>query len=288
MFADPLTDARAVFETTVNRLGQKPETLAKAKPIYAFFHEYESHYGELSQIRKLEQRIANLFPDDPKLSHFARRFSTNGFDPTALRPIISPATQTRSKAGAPAVDAGSVSRGTPPQPALNRPPSPKRQLAADDSEPETGRPRKAARSDSPLKGAAGRRLDQQKRNQQQYQQHQQQLQQQQQQQQHQSYPGPGPSNLGPGMQYPLPPAPLPRDIAVLLSMIPRAEMSHPVTRYPPEQMVRLLQYITLPSQPPPRSRPAPQTQPQPPPPPPMYLPTSMAAGLPHGKLTPSR
>ena len=48
-----MTDARVVFETCVNRLISKPETLAKAKPLYAYFHKYESQYGELSQISVL-------------------------------------------------------------------------------------------------------------------------------------------------------------------------------------------------------------------------------------------
>lgn len=60
-----LLDARSVFETAVNKLAQKPETIAKAKPIYAFFHDFESRYGELAQIVKLETRMKDLFPDDP-------------------------------------------------------------------------------------------------------------------------------------------------------------------------------------------------------------------------------
>jgi len=48
-----LPDARVTFETVVSRLTQKPELVSKAKPLYAFFHKYESQYGELSQISKL-------------------------------------------------------------------------------------------------------------------------------------------------------------------------------------------------------------------------------------------
>ena len=42
--------------------------------------------------------MAELFPQDPKLRRFASRFSGEGFDPTAVHPIISPAMQMRPKA----------------------------------------------------------------------------------------------------------------------------------------------------------------------------------------------
>ena len=76
MSDNPFADARVVFETCVNRLTSKPETLAKARPLYAYFHKYESQYGELSQILKLEARMAELFPDDPKLKSFTCRYSS--------------------------------------------------------------------------------------------------------------------------------------------------------------------------------------------------------------------
>ncbi|EGE01527.1 mRNA 3'-end-processing protein rna14 [Trichophyton equinum CBS 127.97] len=44
-----ITNARAVFETTVRRLASNPKNVAKAKPIFAFLHEYESRYGDLVQ-----------------------------------------------------------------------------------------------------------------------------------------------------------------------------------------------------------------------------------------------
>lgn len=262
-----ITNARAVFETTVNRLGQKAETLARSKVIYAYFHEYECHYGELAQIGKLEKRMAKLFPDDPKLSHFSRRFAGSGFDPTALRPIISPATQTRPKAGtAPApIEATNnmtSSQRSPPRPTADRAPSPKRYLPSDESEYENNRPRKIARGESPLKGAAGRRLDQQKR-----------TQQQQHHPHHQGRQGHAGPSMGGGMQHPLPPVPLPNKVAFLLSIIPRAETFPPVPRFKPQEVVRLLRDLNLPSgnQGPSRSR-------GPPPQQTMALPQ----GLPHG------
>ncbi|KAK5279338.1 mRNA 3'-end-processing protein rna14, partial [Cryomyces antarcticus] len=151
-----ITNARAVFETTVSKLAQKPETLQKAKPIYTFFHGYEAQYGELSQINKLEKRMADLFPEDPQLSRFAHRYTAQAFDPTAIRPIISPATQARPKAMPSIERLPSIQNS--PRPFMAQPvqaASPKRPFVPDESDNE--QPRKLARGESPLKGAAGRR-----------------------------------------------------------------------------------------------------------------------------------
>ncbi|KAF4126057.1 cleavage stimulation factor subunit 3 [Geosmithia morbida] len=201
---DDTTNARVVFETCVNRLVSKPETLHKAKPLYAYFHKYECQFGELSQISKLEDRMAELFPEDPRLSYFTARYSTEKFDPVAVPIIISKAVQMRPKlAGAPATDQQHQQHQQPkqhqqqkqqpvsgrdsPLPPPTMPPiphannarqqsprpqyvsarataSPKRPLGAVEDE-ELNPPKRLARGASPLKGAAGRRLDQQRRNQ---------------------------------------------------------------------------------------------------------------------------
>ncbi|KAI4149005.1 MAG: hypothetical protein LQ341_001434 [Variospora aurantia] len=162
MLTNDSINARVIFETVVNKLTSKPETLSKAKPLYAFFHDFESKYGEHTQIIKLEKRMKEHFPDDPSLSAFSRRFVQPGFDPTALRPIISPAAQTRPRAisdGEPVLPVHGSPLPRPGQPTN----SPKRALPLDDSDNDAERPRKLARGESPLKGAAGRRLEQQKR-----------------------------------------------------------------------------------------------------------------------------
>lgn len=207
-----------MFETVVSRLCSKPETLPKAKPLYSFIHDFESRYGELAQITKLEKRMSDLFPEDPLLVIFSRRFANQDFDPTAVRPIISPATQTRPKT-LPNVQ-------TPPEPnplpSLIKPAnSPKRPLVQDDSDTDGGRPRKFVRGESPLKGAAGRRLDQQKRNQ----------------QTQEIYNHPTPQ--------PPPPPGLPRDVLFLLSIIPKAETYH-ATKFKAEEMVRLIRETNIP------------------------------------------
>lgn len=215
----------------VSRLTQKPELAWKAKPLYDYFHKYESQYGELSQISKLEKRMAELFPDDPKLSQFASRYSGEGFDPTGIRLIVSPATQTRPRGvmqsieqPPPAMQASprpqyvqEASRSPRPQylqplPATN---SPKRPFPTEDLENDLNRPRKLARGESPLKGAAGRRLDQQKRLQ-------------------QGTPS-----------WNAPPFVVPRDITFLLSIIPRADL-YAATKFKPEALVRLLRETIVP------------------------------------------
>ncbi|PFH62906.1 hypothetical protein XA68_11225 [Ophiocordyceps unilateralis] len=169
---DDTTNARVVFETCANRLASKPETRDKARPLYAYFHKYESQYGELSQISKLEHRIAELFPDDPKLSCFKSRYSSDRFDPVAAPIIVSKAVQMRPKQAMPALLPTASGRSSIPPPRRELSPrpqylrataSPKRPFGAD--EEEVNPPKRLARGASPLKGAAGRRLDQQRRNQ---------------------------------------------------------------------------------------------------------------------------
>ncbi|KAI9845056.1 MAG: mRNA 3'-end-processing protein rna14 [Thelocarpon superellum] len=228
-----VTNARAVFEMTVSKLAQRPETLRKAKPIYAFFHEYEAQYGELSQVSKLEKRMSDLFPEDPTLTQFAHRFTAQGFDPTAVRPIISAAAQTRPKAF-PSVEPTTSVPNSPAPRYAHGVHSPKRAAPADESDNDPGRPRKLARGESPLKGAAGRRLDQQKRHQ---------------------HVGPG-QGSGPHAgahpqgswppSYPAAPT-LPRELLFLLSIIPKAETYPPTARFNPERIVRLLRDTNLPS-----------------------------------------
>jgi cleavage stimulation factor subunit 3 len=175
--------------------------------------------------------MAELYPDDPKLSRFAARFSGEGFEPTAVRLIISPSTQLRPKA----IGTGVMQSIEQPTPMQNSPRpnyvqensprpqylpgtnSPKRPFPLED-ENDLNRPRKLARGESPLKGAAGRRLDQQKRLQQ---------------------------GGTPTWQSNAPPFVVPRDITFLLSIIPRAE-TYTGARYRPEALVKLLRETIVP------------------------------------------
>ena len=175
--------------------------------------------------------MAEIFPEDPKLAHFTARYSTDKFDPIAARIVVSPATQLRPKLLMPSIEQAPSLQNSPRPPPFSRASpaaqflpatnSPKRPFPADDfDEP----PRKIQRSDfgefqrgaSPLKGAAGRRLDQQRRMQ-----------------------GQSAASFTAG------PAPIARDITFLLSQIPRADLydSH---RFNPATVTSLLRETTIP------------------------------------------
>lgn len=206
---------------TVRKLASNPDNVHKTKPIFAFLHEYESRYGDLIQVINLENRMRELFPEDPTLEQFAHRYSTPSFDPTAVRPIISPS-QARPKAAYPAAEPSTSRHGTPSQryseaPSTN---SPKRPL--DDLDDDSGRPRKFIRAESPLKTVQGRRLDQPKRPQQ-----------------------VNGSSLGSQFRSQGSPAPLPREIVNLLSVIPPAS-SYNAGRFSPERLVDLIRRIDIP------------------------------------------
>ncbi|KAI1645255.1 uncharacterized protein F4817DRAFT_360146 [Daldinia loculata] len=221
------TNARVVFSQTVKRFKAKPELIPKLRPIFAYFHHYTSRFGELAQVKELEKQMAELFPEDPKLTYFTARFDLGKFNPITTRVIISSARQMRLKTIMQSVEGPPVSDRSTPRPALQteRSPqpqffpavnSPKRPFQADDQDEYP--PRKLARGVSPLKGAAGRRLDQQRRAQQ----------------------GQGVSSHTSG------PTPIPRDIAFLLTVIPPAEAfrSH---HFSTEGLVRLIQNTAVPS-----------------------------------------
>lgn len=217
--ADASKDARAVFETTVRRLASKPENVHKAKPIFAFLHEYEARYGDLVQVTNLENRMRELYPEDRSLDLFSHRYKTPTFDPMAVRPILSPS-QTRPKTLQPGV-APEIGNAASPRPLDRSFGSPKRPFPIDDYDYDSDRPRKFVRAESPLKATQGRRYDQQKRGQ--------------------------PLN---GQAFHYKPqgsaAPLPRDVVHLLSIIPSASTYH-ISRLSPEKMVDLLRHIDVPA-----------------------------------------
>lgn len=170
--------------------------------------------------------MAELFPQDPALSRFAARFATEKFNPITTPIIISPATQMRPKL-LPSVEQGAMSIRSSPAPMapVDRSPrpqyqhivnSPKRPYPGDDQD-DYNPPRKLARGVSPLKGAAGRRLDQQRR----------------------AQHGQGAAT------YSHNPAPLPRDITFLLGLIPPANAFN-AQQFSPDGMVRLLGRTNVP------------------------------------------
>ena len=232
-----VTNARAVFETTVKRLlaHDDAEHIAKAKPLFAFLHDYEAKYGELAQVQSVEERMRKHFPDDPTLELFSSRYRTPTFDIMNIHPIVSPQ---QIQALRPIVTASVEAQevvNSPIQKVIDAitTNSPKRPFPDDFD--DIG-PRKMARGESPLKGAAGRRMNQQ-------------------QQQRQANP------QGSIPPFPVPP-PLPPQITYLLSIIPKAS-TYIDARLDATKMVELIRDVHLP---PPSAVPSqPHQPPQPPP-----------------------
>lgn len=239
-----ITNARAVFETTTNRLTSKPENVQNAKPLFQFFHEYESQYGELTQISRLEERMAKLYPEDSPMGRFAHRFAnaSQTFDPTGVRPIISTNAQMRPKVMPPPPAERPASAQNSPRPStqLLAGNSPKRGLPMDESDNEPNPPKRLARGESPLKGAAGRRMAQRSSA------------------QSASKPDPSPTAkqqeaqnainqiLAQSAALPVPqaPQPLPGAVEFLLSVIPHAR-TYQATRLEPGKVVNLLRGLDL-------------------------------------------
>lgn len=216
LHTNTLADARVVFENCVKRLTEKPASAHKARALFSYFHKYEAQFGDRSQVVKLEQRMAELFPKDPKLSHFTARFSSENFNPITAPIILSPAVQLRPKQILQSIERGASVLNSP-RPSIRQPNSPrptfmpstnspKRPLPVDDFEESLNPPRKIQRGESPLKGAAGRRLGEQRRVQ---------------------------------------AAPLARDISFILGLIPPAS-TYTIPRFSAANMVRLIRDTHVP------------------------------------------
>lgn len=236
-----ITNARAMFETFVSKVSAK-----KCRRVYKFFYEYEAHYGDLNQVYKLEKRMSELYPNDPKLQKFATRYAYHTVDPCTYLAIISPERQAMPKTShtaaassfpmalppPPPEIAAAAAVGLPPPPIPFPPPpppapippattkigSPKRAAPVDDGEDFSSRARKLPRGDSPvstLKGAAGRRLNQIKQQQ----------------------------AAAAAKRAELPPA-----LWNLLTILPSADRYNAV-RFKPEAMVQLIKGVNIPSSP---------------------------------------
>jgi cleavage stimulation factor subunit 3 len=222
---------------TVRRLSSKPENVAKTKPIFTFLHDYESRYGDLVQVINLENRMRELFPDDPTLSQFGHRHSTTTFDPISARPIIS-ASQTRPRPAASYMMEQYQQQGTPTR-YLDVPStldSPKRPFPSDDFDDDASRPRKFARAESPMLKGLGRRPETLKRPN----------------TATTSISSPSLTQPNGGQQQqqqyrPQPSAaPLPRDVVHLLSIIPPAS-AYNAGRFSAEKLVDLIRRIDIPT-----------------------------------------
>ncbi|WVO12857.1 hypothetical protein L204_100465 [Cryptococcus depauperatus] len=75
-------NARALFERSASKL-----LAGKARPLWDFWATYEYTYGDLSAVHKLENRFAEVFPNDAPLKRFAQRWTYNGIDEIAIRDL---------------------------------------------------------------------------------------------------------------------------------------------------------------------------------------------------------
>lgn len=180
--------------------------------------------------------MRDLYPEEAVgLKHFAQRYGSRKFDPTSVRLVVSPTQKKTSAFLHHSIEGEQSINDSPPRMtdtmATN---SPKRPLPIDDF--EDIQPRKFARGESPLKGAAGRRMNQQQRT-----------------------VGTN-GNFQPTplshVQLP-PPPPLPGHLAFLLSIIPKAS-TYEFRRFDASKMVELLRNIQIPNAAPVRQGPLPQ------------------------------
>lgn len=159
-----VTNARVVFETVVGKILGKvtlvQERRERLRGLLGWMYHFESRYGDLAQVRKLEARMRELFGAEPglELERFAERFEVGGFDGVGvqlplsekqIRPkttVTLPPTVMVEAAGADALRLG------PGGPYMA---SPKRPLDDLDTDAET--PRKFMRAESPLKGITNRK-----------------------------------------------------------------------------------------------------------------------------------
>ncbi|KAK4497485.1 hypothetical protein PRZ48_011936 [Zasmidium cellare] len=167
-----ITNGRVVFESTISKITNSAEFTQeqkrdKCRDLFVFMHDYESKYGDLAQIHRLEKRMAEMYPEEPDVNRFSNRFSLPTFDAMHAQLLLSP-TQALPKTELPVVAApppqamASIEqRLSPKAPEILLGPngpyvaSPKRPL--EDSDTDTPQ-RKFMRAESPLKGAAGVRM----------------------------------------------------------------------------------------------------------------------------------
>ena len=80
-----VTNAKVVFETTLTKIQNTTSIPAevqkeKSRPLLGYMHAYESNFGDLTQIHKLEKRMGEMYPHEPELTRFSHRFEMPTFD----------------------------------------------------------------------------------------------------------------------------------------------------------------------------------------------------------------
>ncbi|KAJ3999710.1 hypothetical protein F5050DRAFT_880660 [Lentinula boryana] len=75
-------NARALFERVIQTF-----TAEESRPIWERWARYEHQYGDLEASQKIDQRMAELYPNDPPIKRFAQRHIYLGLDAIASRDI---------------------------------------------------------------------------------------------------------------------------------------------------------------------------------------------------------
>jgi cleavage stimulation factor subunit 3 len=181
-----LTNARVVFESTVKKIADAPDMpleqkRQKCRRLLGYMHEHESKYGDLAQIHKVEKRMGELYPEEPDISHFSHRFALPDFDAIDIQLIISPTQalpRPMQRAPLPPQNAqlpANNNNNNDITTSIENPDillgpngpyiaSPKRPLDDTDDVEAPQPQRKFLRAESPLKGAAGIRIQNSKAN----------------------------------------------------------------------------------------------------------------------------
>ena len=172
-----ITNARVVFESTIPKILAtvditKEQQQDRCRPLIGYMHDFESKYGDLAQIHKLEKRMAEIYPDEPEIARFAHRLELPTFDGIHQQLILS-STQAQPKptSGLPSGIAAQHIMAGQLAPSIEGPSSPKAPeillgpngpYVASPKRPhdfgnsdDDGPSRKFMRGESPLKGATG-------------------------------------------------------------------------------------------------------------------------------------
>ncbi|WVQ71644.1 hypothetical protein IAR50_001184 [Cryptococcus sp. DSM 104548] len=76
------SNARALFGRSITKIPAD-----KARSLYDTWAQYEYMYGDLPAVKKLEESLREVYPNDAPLKRFAQRWCYNGIDEIAIRDL---------------------------------------------------------------------------------------------------------------------------------------------------------------------------------------------------------
>lgn len=103
-------DARAVFERTISKV-----TADEARPLWDRWARYESQFGDLAAIHKLDARISEAYPEAKSIFRFAERHVYLGLTQMIVKDLgMGVSVRARSPTRSPSPDGGRRKRGGSP------------------------------------------------------------------------------------------------------------------------------------------------------------------------------